>query len=696
MANLGPQFIKNSYQDLVQITASNALAKGDGTSISNISVTASWAQSASNAVNAQTASFLSGAFLQGGNSFGATALLGTNDTQDLQLETSGSVRVHISSSGNVGIGTTTPDHNLVVNGNTGVSINANGATFPNIHRDSTDGGMLLRSWNGSTFTNNVKITPTSNVGIGTTSPTQRLDVRDGFIQVSGSGASGYGYLLNRAGQDTYSIRHLDGGLTINNETDSVKEMTFLGNGNVGINKINPSARLEIRGSGATSATTALRVENSNASASLVVLDDRQTRITSDEAALFVQGAGVSPFTQNIAEFRYAGNGNSLIISQQNGVAGLTTSTNANLNISPNGTGATVFLTGKQVRLNNSSDNGTIALQNTGATGQTRLDFITGSSTIMSISGSGRVGVGTTTPRELLHVAGGNIALDGTRYIDWGSGNSRITDLGLVSGQGYPITISTFGPIAAGASNSLTEKLRLTGSGSLGLGTTNPLARLHVSGSDGNDFLRVTSGSQNILNIRSGSAVFFAGTGVAPTSGFDLDVQGTGTAFGGSVRFAANGSEWRFGSVSSVNRDSTGNSELFNVTMGGTSATAIQNPMSVTFNANQSSTGGSGYTVLRVNATHATTAGTGSKLLQTWEFGGVQRSVVNITGSIGVGITTPSASIHISSSLGLAPILAITPHHPLPTTNIPTGSFMVSSSIPPKPFFWDGTTWNALY
>jgi len=130
-------------------------------------------------------------------------------------------------------------------------------------------------------------------------------------------------------------------------------------------------------------------------------------------------------------------------------------------------------------------------------------------------------------------------------------------------------------------------------------------------------------------------------------------------------------------------------------MGGT-GTVNQNPMSITFNANQSTTGGGGYTVLRVNATHATTAGTGSKLLQTWEFGGVQRSVVNITGSIGVGITTPSASVHISSSLGLPPMLTITPHDPLPTTNIPTGTFMVSASVPPKPFFWDGTTWNALY
>ena len=68
--------------------------------------TSSWA------TNALTASFIStastNAFVQSGNSFGALALLGTNDNQSLALETSGSVRMFISSSGNVGIGTTTP------------------------------------------------------------------------------------------------------------------------------------------------------------------------------------------------------------------------------------------------------------------------------------------------------------------------------------------------------------------------------------------------------------------------------------------------------------------------------------------------------------------------------------------------------------------------------------------------------------
>jgi hypothetical protein len=68
------------------------------------------------ASSALTASFVGGTFLQGGNSFGTTALLGTNDNNNLQLETSGAVRLTISSSGDVGIGITTPSTSLDVSG----------------------------------------------------------------------------------------------------------------------------------------------------------------------------------------------------------------------------------------------------------------------------------------------------------------------------------------------------------------------------------------------------------------------------------------------------------------------------------------------------------------------------------------------------------------------------------------------------
>jgi hypothetical protein len=78
--------------------------------------TASWAQNALTASFVSTASLASNFFAQGGNSFGITALLGTNDSQSLAFETSGSVRMFISGSGNVGIGTTSPIAKLDVSG----------------------------------------------------------------------------------------------------------------------------------------------------------------------------------------------------------------------------------------------------------------------------------------------------------------------------------------------------------------------------------------------------------------------------------------------------------------------------------------------------------------------------------------------------------------------------------------------------
>jgi hypothetical protein len=73
---------------------------------------------------ASTASFLSSTtngFIQNGNSFGTTATLGTNDNQSLQFETNGTTKMFISSSGNVGIGKTTPSARLDVSGSAIIS-----------------------------------------------------------------------------------------------------------------------------------------------------------------------------------------------------------------------------------------------------------------------------------------------------------------------------------------------------------------------------------------------------------------------------------------------------------------------------------------------------------------------------------------------------------------------------------------------
>lgn len=50
---------------------------------------------------------------------------------------------------------------------------------------------------------------------------------------------------------------------------------------------------------------------------------------------------------------------------------------------------------------------------------------------------------------------------------------------------------------------------------------------------------------------------------------------------------------------------------------------------------------------------------------------------------------------ITASAAISTLLTLTPTHPLPVAP-QTGTFMVSASSPPKPYFWDGSVWNPLY
>jgi hypothetical protein len=90
----------------------------------------------SNQVASCSSSGIGAAFVQGGNSFGAIADLGTNDNFDLNLRTNGTTKVTVLAGGNVGIGTTTAGTNnrLIVNAYSTVDnlataqINTNAAT----------------------------------------------------------------------------------------------------------------------------------------------------------------------------------------------------------------------------------------------------------------------------------------------------------------------------------------------------------------------------------------------------------------------------------------------------------------------------------------------------------------------------------------------------------------------------------------
>jgi hypothetical protein len=77
---------------------------------------------------------------------------------------------------------------------------------------------------------------------------------------------------------------------------------------------------------------------------------------------------------------------------------------------------------------------------------------------------------------------------------------------------------------------------------------------------------------------------------------------------------------------------------------------------------------------------------------------VTGSITSTVGFYGTASNSVSSSYAVNcttASYVASTILTITPSNPLPT-NVLIGTFAVSASATPKPYFWNGTTWNALY
>jgi hypothetical protein len=143
-----------------------------------------------------------------------------------------------------------------------------------------------------------------------------------------------------------------------------------------------------------------------------------------------------------------------------------------------------------------------------------MTFGTNHAERVRIDSSGSVGIGTSSPANKLHVAGGKLQITGAAGGGAGGGylsGETASEFHIVSedytGAGYADIVFDSGN---GSGSSYLERMRIDGSGRVGIGTSSPASKLNVV-SGTNDGITVNDGTVNTILFNTTSANGSVGT-----------------------------------------------------------------------------------------------------------------------------------------------------------------------------------------